>query len=308
MRPIERRSHRSRTSRVPGAMLAVAILGGGSVASAESPQASVRSACIAASEGGQVSRKTGLLRAAHDAFLACSKSSCPQTVRLDCAGWLEEVDKSLPTVVVRALDGRGAEVTEAQVWFDRELLLERLLGSAVAVDPGEHTFVVKLPSGQVVERRVVVREGEKAQPVLVQFPPDAGQGSTGAVHPEPAAAPVRTPTTTNLIVGSIVGAVGLGALGGAIYFETQQASEATTLRRECPRGCSSTPTLANQVSSGKTDETIEGVSFAISGVALAAAAYLFIAQPFRAVPGGATATFELAPSTRGGAARWTLHF
>jgi hypothetical protein len=57
----------------------------------------------------------------------------------------------------------------------------------------------------VVERRVVVREGEKAQPVLVQFPPDAGQGSTGAARPEPAAARARVPTTAHPIVGSIVG-------------------------------------------------------------------------------------------------------
>jgi hypothetical protein len=135
--------------------------------------------------------------------------------------------------------------------------------------------------------------------------------AAGVVAPPPAPPPAeRKPTSTNLVVGSIAGAVGLGALGAAIYFETQQASKGDALVSQCPHGCATTPTLQSQVNNVHTDQALEGVFFGVSGVALAAAAYVLIGRPFRSAEPAAPAasSFEIAPGLHGAAARWSLRF
>jgi len=284
-------------------------------ATAQAQPSPARAACIAASDQGQSARDAGKLRAARTAFLACSKAECPKTVRLDCDGWVQDVNKSLPTVVLQITDAHGAEVTDARVSFDGEPLVDHLTGSAIPVDPGSHMFGVTLASGEKTEQRVVIREAERARALVIAFPmaPGASRppGSAAAVvAPLPPPPAERKPTSTNLVVGSIAGALGLASLGAAIYFETQQASKGDALVAQCPHGCPTTPTLQSQVNTVHSDQTLEGVFFGVSGVALAAAAYVLIGRPFRsAEPAPAAASsFEIAPGLHGAAARWSLRF
>ena len=59
-----------------------------------------RDACFTAYEQGQRLQKDGKLRAAHEEFVACSDAACPGFVRKDCSGWLDEVESSMPAVVL----------------------------------------------------------------------------------------------------------------------------------------------------------------------------------------------------------------
>src|SRR4029077_3606050 len=115
-------------------------------------------ACVHRHEDAQVARRSGKLLAARAALLACSREACPDAVRGDCVDWLEEVNRSVPSVVITARD-RGADVVEVTVSLDGELVATRLTGSAVEADPGEHHFRLASARGLTVERTVLMSEG-----------------------------------------------------------------------------------------------------------------------------------------------------
>lgn len=143
-------------------------------------------ACVHRHEEAQVARRSGKLLAARAALLACSREICPDAVRGDCVDWLEDVNRSVPSVVVAARD-RGLDVADVKVFLDGELVATRLTGSALEADPGEHHFRFELARGPVVERTVLMSEGMRNRPIEVEFAPPS--------HPTTAAAlvPIRPP-------------------------------------------------------------------------------------------------------------------
>src|SRR5690349_1521084 len=56
--------------------------------------------CIAAHHDAQSARRDGALRRARTALVACSEQRCPSLVRDDCARWLTDVERRLPTLLV----------------------------------------------------------------------------------------------------------------------------------------------------------------------------------------------------------------
>ena len=74
--------------------------------------------CVKAAEDAQSQRSNHQLRAARLKFLLCAQQTCPAVVRNDCAGWLADVDKVMPSIVVQARDTRGVELTDVRVVVD----------------------------------------------------------------------------------------------------------------------------------------------------------------------------------------------
>src|SRR5689334_11089164 len=97
-------------------------------------------ACLTASEKGQRARSAGKLREARENFVICGADSCPALVRHDCAQWNSELATTLPTVVFGAHDKSGRDLFDVTVSMDGEVLLKKLDGKSVTVDPGKHTF------------------------------------------------------------------------------------------------------------------------------------------------------------------------
>ncbi len=95
-----------------------------------------RAECVSASEDAQLMRIKGQLRAARANLLVCSQDDCPKIVKQDCTGWLDEVDRAIPTVVLGARDARGQDLTDVHVAMDGTSLALRLDGKAIPVDPG----------------------------------------------------------------------------------------------------------------------------------------------------------------------------
>src|SRR5262249_6910200 len=133
----------------------------------ESPE-SAKLACVHRHEDAQLARRTGKLLAARAALPACSREACPGAVRGDCVEWLEEVNRSVPSVVITARD-RGLDVVDVRVFLDGELVTTRLTGSALEADPGEHHFRFVAARGPVVERTVLMSEGLRNRPIDVEF-------------------------------------------------------------------------------------------------------------------------------------------
>src|SRR5262249_17676788 len=141
------------------ALVATALMSG-------SAEAADKNSCITAANEGQDGRAAGKLVLAHDRFVACSRAECPAIIRKSCAGWLDEVNASLPTIVLGARDSRGQDVLDVRVFLDDTRLAEKLDGTGVSLDPGSHRLRFERESSPPVEIDLVAREGEKNRPVI----------------------------------------------------------------------------------------------------------------------------------------------
>jgi hypothetical protein len=183
-----------RTRTLPAAcVLAVATLGGSPAARAQGAPATTQDtgpspgvkACLDATEDGQKLRDGGAYLRARERFIACAAEKCPGEVRKSCVGWLEDLDKLVPTVVFAA-SARGADVTDVRVTIDGSAVVERLDGTPVSLDPGEHRFHFERAGEASVDQTVVLRAGEKERAIGVRFGPEPAP--TLAAPPSAAAA------------------------------------------------------------------------------------------------------------------------
>ncbi|MEM1033601.1 MAG: hypothetical protein AAGN82_24915 [Myxococcota bacterium] len=242
-----------------------------------------KEACIAAYSEAQELRLEGQLVAARDALLICAAPACPQVARVDCSQWLTDTEAALPSVVPQLRGPAGDLVSSAKLYLDGDLRLERLDGSAFALDPGPHHFRFELPDGTSLEKEVVVVEGSKRQPVIVQLaPPPPVAAPVASVRPAPAAeeGPTLHPATWVLGAVAIAGFGVFAGLGG------------TSLRRE---GCR--PTCTDE----ERDEivTLRAGADVGLGVGVASLTAALIVGIVSATSDDATAT-----ATAGGVAPW----
>ena len=90
-----------RLRRVVTLFSTVSCLGGSLLASPAAEGADKSSiACIQAAEEGQSARSTGDLLHARDEFTRCSAHDCPTVLRHDCATWLDETVRQIPSIVI----------------------------------------------------------------------------------------------------------------------------------------------------------------------------------------------------------------
>ena len=155
--------------------------------------------CLDAVSKGQRLKDTHKLVEAREQLRVCAASSCPAVVQSDCANWLAEVEKALPSVVLSAKGGAGADLVDVKVSVDGQPLVSKLDGQAVSMNAGPHTFRFEGAESASLEEQVVIKEGEKNQPVAVVL---GGGGSSS---------PWKT-------VGWVLGGAGVVGLGVATAF------------------------------------------------------------------------------------------
>jgi hypothetical protein len=109
------------------------------------------------------------LRAAKRDFLACAREACPRVVREECAAALARVEQDLASVVVAAKGPDGEPTVDVSVSVDGERAVTRLGAEAIAVDPGERLFRFELASGERIEHKELIRQGEKNRLLSVDF-------------------------------------------------------------------------------------------------------------------------------------------
>jgi hypothetical protein len=201
--------------------------------------------CITAYEDSVPLRKNHQLKAARAKLLICSSETCPADVRTECIARVLEVDASMPTVVFEAKDGAGAIVFAVKVKMDGELLAERLRGSALPIDPGEHTFTFEVAERPTVEKLLMFFEGEKLRRERVEFeaiaaPTPASPAPVTLVKAETAEQPPRPAAKRDLgktkgaaiALGVGVAATGVGVAYG--FIAMSRRDEASSI---CPSAC-----------------------------------------------------------------------
>jgi hypothetical protein len=247
-----------------------------------------RTTCLDAVAQAQTLRDAHRLVEARAALTICARQACPAVVQTDCVTWLNEVDRILPTVVFSAKDPTGADVLDAHVTMDGQLIATSIDGRAIPIDAGAHTFRFEGVNGESATTKQLIAEGGKAQRVAVVLVParpaqppvtpspvrempqtaDHGPSDTGA-----AASPFAW-STLRLVAISIagVGAVGLAA-GAGVAFDAQ--GKDNTAKNE--------PGLARQSDSRSAvqEGNVATAVMAIGAAAVATGVVLWFLAPSR---------------------------
>ncbi len=218
-------------------------------------QARPKQACDAAFSGTQTARKAGRLAEARELANKCIEG-CPAFARSECVRWLREVDDAQPSIVLHV---EGA--SSASVLVDDRLVASDLDGRAIDVDPGKHTVVVALPSGEKRTSMLVVSEGEKRRTVAVSFAPPVV-----AVQPAVSSPPKQGHGLHPLFwagVGTTVVGATVGTVAGILAL-----GYASDVRAHCPgRVCP--PAYHSTLDALSLSGGVATVGFIVAGVGAA---------------------------------------
>jgi|CZKU01.1.fsa_nt_gi hypothetical protein len=258
--------------------------------------------CVDANGKGQELRREGKLAAAKEQLRICANPACPTMVRDDCTKRLDDLEKAQPTIAFEVKDASGADVSAVRVKVDGKPLAERLDGTALPVDIGEHAFTFEVAGHPPVTRSLVLTEGEKGRRERVAIgtatqstapaPPQArspGPVPTPEVSAPSSAAPVsfaNEPASTGggmgtqKVLGLVAGGVGVtGVVVGAVFGLTSKAKhdDASVV---CPGGRCTDQNGVDRWSDARAAGNVSTAAFVVGGVGLAAATVLwFTARP-----------------------------
>ncbi len=248
--------------------------------------------CLAATESSVKLGNDHKLRAERAQLLVCSAASCPKDIRKDCASQVEAVSAQIPTIIFDAKDASGADINAVKVTMDGEVLAERLEGTALSIDPGEHAFAFETAGQPLVTRKLTIQQAQKDRHERITFgtippapspntvPTPSVQESTS----EPVAAPISHGRRT---AGWVIGSVGLAGLGAGIALWAIASGK----RSDCNSrgGCPTTTDLDNYNSATSLLNASYGLLIG-GGVATATGLILWISSPSGSSGHGAQGT------------------
>lgn len=215
---------------------------------ATAARADDRTTCAEAYTSGQALRDSGAFGRAREALAVCARPVCKEWMVAECVGWLTDVERREPTVVLFAEGPRGESIDVVEVTLDGEAFAHELDGRALSLDPGRHTLTFVARDGATASVSKVIAEGQKSMPIRVTFEAPAPAAATGSGSPEaprPASAtasamPSRSSwwRTTGWILGG-VGVVGLGAGAALGLVALNEKSDSCDARGVCDPGTAS---------------------------------------------------------------------
>jgi hypothetical protein len=174
-------------------------------------------------------QRDGKLLEARTALVRCAQRDCPRIAQTDCAQWMAEVEARLPTIVVRALDAEGRDLTDAEVELDAVKIENP--ARALELDPGVHQLRVDAPGFLPREETITTFEGEKNKRIDIVLAPVA------------LSTPPPPPRSDGLPIWIYVtGGAGLLGMGSFAYFAVTSTQEYENLRSTCAPHCSESQT------------------------------------------------------------------
>jgi hypothetical protein len=272
------------SKKVPMVVRSLSLLVLASVLVAPGARADSKAACLDASSKGQRLRGDHKLVEAREQLRVCAAAVCPAVVQSDCAAWLAEVERALPTVVVTAKNPAGADRVDVAVSVDGQPLVSKLDGQAVPLNAGLHAFHFQSADGASLDQAIMIREGEQNQSVAVGVgaplpsgPPTsaaaaAGMAPDGAGGARAEGAPA--PSSYVRTAGWVIGGVGVAALGVATVFGIVTLSDKSAAHCDANNVCDPGTT-----SGIKSAARVSDVGWFAGGVLLAGGAALVIFGP-----------------------------
>jgi hypothetical protein len=253
--------------------------------------------CIDTNTNGQNLRREGKLALAGEQFRACAAVSCPGILREDCTRRLDEVEDAQPSVIFDAKDASGRDLSSVKVRLDGQPFAERLDGTALQVDPGEHIFTFALAGVTPVTQTFVIKLGEKRrrERILIAGLPSPKPSPTFETRSR---APVDSDgSRTRKIAGLVVGGVGLAGVAVGSVFGAMTFSATSQQQTDCaaPRNCTDPKKALTDHDNAITYGTIATASMIAGGALIVTGAILVLTTGHPSEPTG-SARLAVTPS------------
>jgi hypothetical protein len=215
----------------------------------------------------------------------------------------------MPTVVFEAKDAAGAIVFAVKVNMDGTVLAERLQGSALPIDPGEHSFTFEVAGRPSVEKHLMIFEGEKLRRERVEFealaapqpppPPAAIAKPQSLEQPPPPAAKLSLGKAK---IAAVALGVGVAATGVGVAYGFVAMSRRDEASSICPSECADMNGV-NAWHDAHSAGNVATGAFIIGGVGIATGVVVWLlARP--AADGAAGSRVSLGPGGIQVAGRW----
>ncbi len=227
--------------------------------------------CLAATDASLKLDTDHKLRAERSQLLVCAAPSCPADISKECIRRVEQVNAALPTVIFQARDAAGNDLSAVKVSMDGEVLAEKLDGTPLSVDPGEHAFVFETAGQPASTRQFVIFEAQKDRRVIVDFSP-------ASPPPPPLIARARHGLGTQRILGIVAASVGVLGLGTGAAFGVSAISKKNDAEAICPNKCN-TDAGVNAWNDAVSTANLSTALFIVGGVGIAGATVLFLTAP-----------------------------
>lgn len=214
-------------------------------------------------------RKAGELTQAKALLVQCASEECPAPIRAECGQWSQEVDASMPSILLEVHGDGGARPSDVEVWIDGERRAESLTGMSLAIDPGEHEIEIRPTGAPAQRRRVLVNVGAKGQSVSFTLAPkrSGAQPKAQARLPEKKPEPIGSgPPAATYVLGAL-GIVALGVGGYFGYTAKTRADELEDCRPDCTR---------DDADAMRQKALVADISFGVGVVALGVATVLWL--------------------------------
>ena len=223
--------------------------------------------CVHYHMEAQRQRRAKKLIEAKAAMRECAMSECPTMVQQDCLQWIQSIDDQTPSVVF-SIEADGKPVTGAKVTIDdREV--DASAGTAIALNPGPHTYVVSNPPYPPQSGSLNVLEGQRYRVFTVRF--EQQKRAT----PQPLRPVVRTETVRPVPLGTWVllgvGVAGAGAFAGMGLTGKSQEED---LKDVCSPNCTDHDTKSMRSLYLGAD-----IAAGVGAAALIAAGVVFLTRP-----------------------------
>jgi hypothetical protein len=212
-------------------------------------------ACVKAFEAGQEHRGKGQMTEALRDLELCSRTNCPDVLRIPCSTWKAEIENARPVLAFSITDETGAPSTEGEVSVDGQPPVPA--STEVAVAPGPHIVRATRPDRAPQEVKVTVASGEHHR-VSIAFPAPVVIAKTSSKIVYLGGGP---PTITY-----VLGAVSAAGLASFIGFGLGGRTEQKRLEDTCSPRCTDAETKTGEQRYLIADISL-GVSLVSAGVA-----------------------------------------
>jgi hypothetical protein len=236
--------------------------------------------CVDSNTKAQSLRRQGRFAEARDALRECGDPSCPSLVRDDCAERLDALNRAQPTMILDVKDQDGNDLSGIRLTVDGRVVADPLGGTPVAVDPGEHSFLIESPGRSPLTRTFVLKEGEKdrRERIMLAAPQGPAQGSSEAspVHSTEPPAPDGG-LDSQKVLAIVAGGLGVASLTTGAVLGLAAASAYRDQQRDCssPTDCRYHAQALSEHSTMQTEGDWSTVAFVAGGALLAGGAWLF---------------------------------
>jgi hypothetical protein len=233
----------------------------------------------------------------------CSDAACPGALQTDCAGWLAEVQQSIPSVEF-LIDLGAEERQKLEIFIDGQALTAGF-DKPHELNPGAHAFRFVLEGYPAQEQTIVVRQNEKRTVLRVEFkkeappPPLAGSEPPKTAPVSPAQPPAALETSRPVpAVTYVFGGLALVAAGASAYLGLNAVSKHDDKQASCAPNCPD-----GDVDDLKTELLLADVSAGVAVISAGIALYSYLSRPVvtaeRPPTGAGRLRILVAPNTVG---------